>query len=56
MTGLAARAGFVNERTVSTLFQGPGEVQHLEGPREGYFPDAGFTIMVAGKETAAAGQ
>jgi SAM-dependent methyltransferase len=50
VAGLTAQAGFVNERTVSTLFQGPGEVQHVEEPREGYFPDAGFTIMVGGKK------
>jgi len=52
---LMAQAGFVNERIVSTLFQSPGEVQHVEEPREGYFPDAGFTIMVAGKGMADAG-
>ena len=52
---LMAQAGFVNERVVSTLFQSPGEVQHMEEAREGYFPDAGFTIMVAKKGMAAAG-
>ena len=46
---LMAQAGFLNERTVSTLFQSPGQVQHMEEAREGYFPDAGFTIMAAGK-------
>jgi hypothetical protein len=45
----------MNERTVSTLFQSPGEVKDVEEPREGYFPDAGFTIIVAGKEKAAVG-
>jgi SAM-dependent methyltransferase len=48
---LMAQAGFANERTVSTLFQSPGEVQCVEEAREGYFPDAGFTIMMAGKGT-----
>ena len=52
---LMAQAGFVNERVVSTLFQSPGEVQHMEEAREGYFPDAGFTIMVAKKGMAATG-
>ncbi|HEY33086.1 MAG TPA: class I SAM-dependent methyltransferase [Dehalococcoidia bacterium] len=51
---LMAQAGFVNEMTVSTLFQSPGEVQYMEESREGYFPDAGFTIMIAGKGTTAA--
>ena len=26
-----------------------GKVEHAEEPKEGYFPDAGFTIIVAGK-------
>jgi len=46
---LLARAGFVTEKIVSTLFQEPGKVQHVEEPREGYFPDAGFTVIMAGK-------
>jgi len=46
---LLARAGFVTEKIVSTLFQEPGKVQRVEESREGYFPDAGFTIIVAGK-------
>jgi SAM-dependent methyltransferase len=46
---LLAQAGFVIENTVSTLFQKPNKVQHVEKPKEGYFPDAGFTIIVAGK-------
>ena len=50
---LLVKAGFVTERIVSTLSQKPGEVQHVEEPKEGYFPDAGFTVMVAGKRTAA---
>jgi SAM-dependent methyltransferase len=47
---LIVQAGFVTEKIVSTLFQKPGEVHRTEDPREGYSPDAGFTIMVAGKE------
>ncbi len=46
---LLAKAGFVTERIVSTLFQEPGNVQYGEEPREGYFPEASFTIIVAGK-------
>lgn len=46
---LLVQAGFVTERIVSTLFQKPGEVQHVEEPKLGYSPDAGFMIIVAGK-------
>ena len=45
---LLVQAGFVTEKIISTLFQRPDEVQNMEEPREGYFPDAGFTIIVAG--------
>ena len=48
---LIVQAGFVTEKIVSTLFQKPGEVHHAEEAKEGYFPDAGFTIIVAGKST-----
>jgi SAM-dependent methyltransferase len=48
---LMVEAGFVTERVISTLFQKPGEVHSTEEPREGYSPDAGFTIIVAGKKT-----
>ena len=46
---LSVQAGFVTEKILSTLFQRPGEVHRVEEPKEGYFPDAGFTIIVAGK-------
>jgi len=49
VVGLIEQAGFVTEKIISTLFQKPDEVQKVEEPREGYFPDAGFTIIVAGK-------
>ena len=52
MVRLIARAGFTTEKIVSTLFQRPNEVQYFEESREGYFPDAGFTIIVAGKGAA----
>jgi len=47
---LLVQAGFVTEKIISTLFQKPENVQHAEEPKEGYFPDAGFTIIVAGKK------
>jgi SAM-dependent methyltransferase len=46
---LLEQAGFSVEEVVSTLFQQPGKVEHVEEPKEGYFPGAGFTIIVAGK-------
>jgi SAM-dependent methyltransferase len=46
---LIAQAGFATEKIISTLFQRPGEVHHAEDPREGYFHDAGFTIIVGAK-------
>jgi SAM-dependent methyltransferase len=49
VSGLLVQAGFTTERTISTLFQAPGNVQHVEEPREGCSPDAGFTIIAAGK-------
>lgn len=46
---LLEQAGFSIEKVVSTLFQQPGKVEHVEEPKEGCLPDAGFTIVVAGK-------
>jgi SAM-dependent methyltransferase len=48
---LLSEAGYTIERTLSTLFQKPGAALTLEDPREGYFPDAGFTVISAGKRT-----
>jgi SAM-dependent methyltransferase len=53
MVRLIVQAGFVTEKIISTLFQRPAEVQNVEEPKEGYFPDAGFTIIAAGKEVPA---
>ncbi|MFC1963881.1 class I SAM-dependent methyltransferase [Chloroflexota bacterium] len=50
IVNLMVQAGFVTEKIISTLFQKPENVQHVEEPKEGYFPDAGFTIIVAGKK------
>ncbi len=47
--GLLEQAGFSIEDVVSTLFQRPGEVRETELPRRGFFPEAGFTVVVAGK-------
>jgi SAM-dependent methyltransferase len=49
IVGLLDQAGFVIEKTVSTLFQCPGRVHHAESPKEGYLPNAGFTVIVADK-------
>ncbi len=49
LTKILEQAGFAVERVVSTLFQKPGEVEAVESPRSGYSPDAGFTVLVAGK-------
>ncbi len=46
---LLEQAGFKTERVLSTLFQKPGEVEHMESPQEGFSPHAGFTIIQAGK-------
>ena len=46
---LMVQAGFVTKKTVSTLFQKPGEVRCTEEPKEGYSPSAGFIVIVAGK-------
>ena len=49
VTGLLGQAGFSVEKTISTLFQKPGEVEHMESPQEGFSSDAGFTIILARK-------
>jgi SAM-dependent methyltransferase len=46
---LSLQSGFMGERIISTLFQKPGEVQHIEEPREGLYSEAGFVIVVAEK-------
>lgn len=49
VVSLLKKAGFVTERIVSTLFQKPDQVLRMEEPREGYSPDAGFTIIIGAK-------
>jgi len=46
---LLKRCGFATGKVLSTLFQRPNEVIEMESPREDFYPDAGFTIVVAGK-------
>ena len=48
---LLMQTGFSIEKVVSTLFQNPGEVNHIELPRQGFSVDAGFTVILAGKTT-----
>ena len=45
------QSDFTIDKTVSTLFQEPGEVNEMESPREHYLLDAGFTIVVAKKSS-----
>lgn len=49
VVGLTRQAGFEVLRTVSTLFQGPGETAIIEEPQEGYVPGASFVVIVARK-------
>jgi SAM-dependent methyltransferase len=46
---LLEQTGFAIENVVSTLFQRPGEIQQTESPRQGYSPEAGFAVILAGK-------
>lgn len=46
---LLEQAGFSIEKIISTLFQKPGEVEHMESPQEGFSSDAGFTILLTRK-------
>ena len=49
LEALLVQAGFSIEKVISTLFQKPDNVDHMELPRQGCSPDAGFTVIVAGK-------
>ena len=46
---LLEQAGFEIEQVISTLFQKPGEVEHMEPPQASFSPDAGFAVIVAGR-------
>ena len=52
LIGLLEEAGFLLEKVVSTLFQEPDRVEHIESPRNGYSIDAGFTVLVAHKRVS----
>ncbi len=47
VTRLTVQAGFEVEKTVSTLFQGPGETVALEAARPGFVRGASFVVLVA---------
>jgi ubiquinone/menaquinone biosynthesis C-methylase UbiE len=46
---LLKQTGFLIEKVVSVLFQSPGEVCHIESPQQGFFQNAGFTVVLASK-------
>ena len=50
LEALLMQACFSIEKVVSTLFQEPGKVEHMESPQQGFSPDAGFTVIVARKD------
>jgi SAM-dependent methyltransferase len=50
VTQMTIESGFMGERIISTLFQKPGEVLQMEQPREGFYSEAGFVIIVAEKQ------
>jgi SAM-dependent methyltransferase len=45
------KTGFMGKEMVSTLFQKPGNVRQIEQPKQGYWPKAGFTIIVGRKRS-----
>jgi len=49
---LLKQAGFCVERVISTLFQNPGEVNHVELPQQGFSQGAGFTVVLASKSSS----
>jgi SAM-dependent methyltransferase len=50
VTELLCQSGFNYAGAISTLFQKPGDVKLVEESRDGYYPEAGFTIITAGKK------
>lgn len=50
---LMFKAGFMGDVMISTLMQKPGEVKLVEEPKAGYYPEAGFTILVGVKREKA---
>ena len=49
VNGFLKQAGLFTERVLSTLFQNPGQVDHVEEPQQGFSKEAGFTVILAGK-------
>jgi SAM-dependent methyltransferase len=49
------QAGFFIEKVLSTVFQNPGQVDHVEEPQQGFSQEAGFAVILAGnnQETSA---
>jgi len=45
-------ADFKVEKVLSTLYQLPEKVKHIESPQQGSSRSAGFTVIVAGKSSA----
>ncbi|TFG18185.1 MAG: class I SAM-dependent methyltransferase [Promethearchaeota archaeon] len=48
---LSQKSGFSVENTISTLFQEPNSVKNIEYHRTGYYPEAGFTILILKKNS-----
>ena len=46
---LLGQADFTTTKAISTLFQQPNEVKEVEIPRNGFFTEAGFNVLVADK-------
>lgn len=46
---LLKQTGFFIEQVISTLFQNPGKVNHIEPPQQGFSQSAGFTVILASK-------
>lgn len=55
LTELLEKTGFTVEKVISTLFQEPEKLQDVEFPREGYSADAGFTVILAGRNAGKSG-
>ncbi|PIP48182.1 MAG: class I SAM-dependent methyltransferase [Chloroflexi bacterium CG07_land_8_20_14_0_80_45_17] len=49
---LLKQTGFSAEKVISTLFQNPSKVNHIEVPQQGFSRDAGFTVVLASKSSS----
>lgn len=50
LEAVLVQAGFSIEKVISTLFQKPDKVEHMESPQHGFSPGAGFTVIMARKD------